>query len=119
MPIHGWHAYASKFGDLAYFGADAPAVKTLIKEEAGREALLHPNLPYQKGEVVWAVREEMARTVEDVLSRRTRALLLDARASISIADEVAGMIAAELGYDAAWQAEQVSTFTALARRYLI
>ena len=69
--------------------------------------------------MVWAVREEMARTVEDVLSRRTRALLLDARASISIADEVAGMIATELGYDAAWQAEQVSTFTALAHRYLI
>ncbi|MEM8489001.1 MAG: glycerol-3-phosphate dehydrogenase/oxidase [Bacteroidota bacterium] len=119
LPIHGWHAYASKFGDLAYFGADAPAVKTLIKEEAGREALLHPNLPYQKGEVIWAVREEMARTVEDVMSRRTRALLLDARASIAVADEVAAMMAKELGYDASWQAEQVNTFTKLARRYLI
>ena len=119
LPIHGWHAYASKFGDLAYFGADAPAVKTLFKEKAGWEELLHPNLPYQKGEVIWAVREEMARTVEDVLSRRTRALLLDAKASISVAETVANMMAEELGYSSNWVTEQVDTYNKLANRYLI
>ncbi len=119
LHIHGWHEYADKFGDLNYFGADAPAVKTLMKEKDDWSDLLHPNLPYQKGEVIWAVREEMARTVEDVLSRRTRALLLDARASISIAPEVANLMASELGYDANWQKNQVTEYTELASRYLI
>lgn len=119
LPIHGWHAYSSKFGDLDYFGADAPAVKTLMKEQDGWEELLHPNLPYQKGEVIWAVREEMARTVEDVLSRRTRALLLDAKASMQIATEVAGMMAEELGHDAAWEKEQLDTYMKLAAGYLV
>ena len=71
------------------------------------------------GKVIWAVREEMARTVEDVLSRRTRALLLDAKASISVANTVAGMMAEELGYDSAWINEQVTTYTSLANKYLI
>ncbi len=70
-------------------------------------------------QVVWAVRHEMARTVEDVLSRRTRTLLLDARASINMAPKVAELMADELGRDAAWQREQVETYTALARGYLI
>ncbi|MFK7845189.1 MAG: glycerol-3-phosphate dehydrogenase/oxidase, partial [Rhodothermales bacterium] len=119
LPIHGWHAYSSKFGDLDYFGADAPAVKTLMKEQKGWEELLHPNLPYQKGEVIWAVREEMARTVEDVLSRRTRALLLDAKASMKIAAEVAGMMAKELGQDADWEKDQLDTYLKLAQGYLV
>lgn len=119
LHIHGWHEYASKFGDLDYFGADAPAVKTLMKEKEGWEDVLHPNLPYQKGEVIWAVREEMARTVEDVLSRRTRALLLDARASIAVAGEVAGMMADELGRDDRWIEDQTKIYTALAEGYLI
>ena len=51
----------------------------------GGDAQLDAALPYVEAEVVWAVREEMARTVEDVLARRTRALLLDARASLRAA----------------------------------
>ena len=80
--------------------------------------LLHPNLPYRRGEVVWAVREEMARTVEDVLSRRTRSLLLDARASREAAPAVTALVAAELGRDAEWVARQIAEFDALAAGYL-
>jgi glycerol-3-phosphate dehydrogenase len=68
--------------------------------------------------VVWAAREEMARTVEDALSRRTRALLLNARAAIAMAPRVAALMAAELGRDEAWQHAQVEAFTTLARQYL-
>jgi glycerol-3-phosphate dehydrogenase len=70
-------------------------------------------------EVIWAVRHEMARTVEDFLSRRTRALLLDARASIAMAPHVAKVMAAELGHDVDWQNAQVAAYTELARNYLM
>jgi glycerol-3-phosphate dehydrogenase len=68
--------------------------------------------------VVWAVRQEFARTVEDVLARRTRALFLDAAASISMAPRVAELMAAELGRDDGWQRQQVAEFCALAQGYM-
>jgi glycerol-3-phosphate dehydrogenase len=80
---------------------------------------LHPDLPYLAGEVVWAARNELARTVEDVLSRRTRALLLDARASIAAAPRVAELMAAELGHDASWSEAQVRAYRTLAEQYLL
>ena len=79
---------------------------------------LHEDLPYRAGEVVWGVRHEMARTVEDVLSRRTRSLLLDARAAIAMAPTVASLMAAEMGHDSAWETQQLEAFTALAKTYL-
>ena len=80
---------------------------------------LHPDLPYLKVEVIWAVREEMALTVEDVLARRTRALLLDARASISMAPHVASIMAKELGFRRKWRNEQVRLFTEYANGYIL
>jgi glycerol-3-phosphate dehydrogenase len=80
--------------------------------------LLHPGLPYLRGEVVWAVRNEMARTVDDVLARRLRALLLDARAAIECAEETAGLMADELGMDETWIEQQVADFREMAGGYL-
>jgi glycerol-3-phosphate dehydrogenase len=119
LRLHGWHEYASTFGALASYGADAPAVSTLLEEKDGWQDPLHSALPYAKGEVAWAVRSEMARTVDDVLARRTRALLLDARASIEIAPQVARLMADELGRDKSWEAEQTRTFRELAHGYLV
>jgi glycerol-3-phosphate dehydrogenase len=65
-----------------------------------------------------AVRDEMARTVEDVLARRTRTLFLDARAAIRMAAATAHVLARELGRDAAWEAAQIEEFEDLARNYL-
>ena len=90
----------------------------MIKATPALAHKLHAALPYQQGEVVWQVRHEMARTVEDVLARRTRALILDARASIEAAPLVARLVATELGYDEAWQARQVADYTTLARGYI-
>ncbi|QEL15191.1 glycerol-3-phosphate dehydrogenase/oxidase [Limnoglobus roseus] len=84
---------------------------------SGSVVPLHPQLPYTEADIVRAVRHEMARTVEDVLSRRLRALILDADAAVEMAPRVAALMAAELGRDAAWEAEQVRAFTALARGY--
>jgi len=60
----------------------------------------------------------MARTVDDVLARRTRALPLHARAAIAMAPEVARLMAAELGRDNTWQQAQIEQFTRLAGHYL-
>jgi glycerol-3-phosphate dehydrogenase len=99
--------------DLRLHGDDRAAIEGL----PGIEVPLHPDLPYSEAEVRWAARHEQARTVEDVLARRTRALLLDAAAAVAIAPRVAEIVAGELDRDAAWQAGQVKAFTDLAEIY--
>jgi glycerol-3-phosphate dehydrogenase len=115
LNIHGCHANAATFGPLAFYGADAPAIGGL----AGANVNLDPELPYVEAEVTWAAREEMARTVEDVLARRTRALFLNARAAVRMAPRVAALLAGELGRDARWQEDQVKAFNKVAAGYLI
>ncbi|HXI51343.1 MAG TPA: glycerol-3-phosphate dehydrogenase/oxidase [Candidatus Saccharimonadales bacterium] len=119
LRIHGYHAQAKKFGSLSVYGADAPAIQQLMKERAAWAQPLHPALPYVGAEVIWAVREEMARTLEDVLARRTRALFLNARAALAMAPRVAELMAGELGQDIRWQARQVDEFGKLAQGYLV
>jgi glycerol-3-phosphate dehydrogenase len=80
---------------------------------------LSKSLQIHEAQVIWAVQHEMARTVEDVLSRRTRALLLDARESIRMAEPVAAIMAKQLGKDESWVKEQVGSYTKLAERYLL
>jgi glycerol-3-phosphate dehydrogenase len=119
LSIHGYHPHAEEFGDLSYYGADAPALRELTTSapELGRQ--LNPALPTRAVQVVWAARQEMARTVDDVLSRRTRALILNAKAAIAMAPAVANLMATELGRDETWQNDQVARFAALAQSYLI
>ncbi|MCF3648184.1 hypothetical protein LZG03_00250 [Opitutaceae bacterium LMO-CP1] len=100
------------------YGTDADAIAALAASEVDGASRLHPSLPYETAEVIWHVRAEMARTVEDVLARRTRALLLDAKASIEAAPVVAAVMARELGRNDAWGAEQVRAYTALAQGYV-
>jgi glycerol-3-phosphate dehydrogenase len=119
LKIHGWHEHPEEFGDLWYYGAAAASVRQLMQTTSEFAARLHEALPICAAQVVWAVRQEMARTVDDVLARRTRALLLNARAAVAMAPETARLMAAELGYDAQWQQSQVAQFTAIARHYLV
>lgn len=119
LRLHGWQETAPEGDPFAEYGADAPALKQVLSEQPGWDQPLHPELPYRAGEVVWAGRFECARTVEDVLSRRTRATLLDARASQEVAPQVAALLAGELGFDAAWQAAQVQQYRAFADGYLL
>ena len=79
---------------------------------------LHPDLPYRAGQVAWAARFEMARTLEDVLSRRLRALTLNARAAIEMAPKAAAILGRELGKPENWAQEQTRIFVALASGYL-
>jgi glycerol-3-phosphate dehydrogenase len=118
LRLHGYHEEAGRFGELGSYGSDAPALEHLIRENPGFEKRLHPGLSSRAGEVVWAVRNEMALTVEDVLARRTRILQLDARAAMEAAPAVAKLMAKTLPRDAAWEREQVERFLGLARKYL-
>ena len=119
LNIHGFHRCASRFGPLTVYGSDALHIQDLIHAEPALGEPLHPALASCGAEVVWAARSEMARTVEDVLARRTRALFLDARAAIEMAPKAAALLARELGRDEAWQASQVASFRKLASSYLV
>ena len=119
LHIHGFHKNIEKFGDLAIYGADAQSILDLMHENKAYQVKLHTNFTTVAAEVVWAVRHEMARTVEDFLARRTRALLLDARASMEMAPKVAELMARELHKDDAWVANQVHRYRHLAESYLI
>jgi glycerol-3-phosphate dehydrogenase len=119
LHLHGYHEDPDSLGDLWVYGADAEGVKGLAAVDPDLLKPMHSDLTYCPAEVIWAVRYEMARTVEDVLARRTRALFLNAQAAIDLAPEVAGILAAELGADDAWVSGQVTSFTHLAANYLV
>jgi len=119
LNVHGFHRQASNFGSLAVYGSDARLIQDLIRADPALAAPLHPALPYCAAEVVWAARVEMARTVEDVLARRTRALFLNAKAASDMAPETARLLARELGHDDEWQTRQIEDFRALAVGYTV
>lgn len=81
--------------------------------------LLNPKFDYTTQDVVCAVREEMARTVEDVLARRLRILFLNAKIAIELAPRIAEIMATELDKNETWKAEQVQTFHEIAKNYLV
>ncbi|OKL40546.1 glycerol-3-phosphate dehydrogenase/oxidase [Pontibacter flavimaris] len=120
LPIHGaLNEKNNILGSLSIYGADAEGIRELVSFNSSLGEKLHQNFPDVRAEVVWAVRHEMARTVEDVLARRLRVLFLDAKAAMDMAPQVAALMAAELGRDDAWQQQQVKEFTALANHYLL
>jgi glycerol-3-phosphate dehydrogenase len=119
VSIHGYKDAVEWTDPFFVYGSDAIAVKNLSRENPNWKGILDPKLPYIAAEVVWATRCEMARTIEDVLARRTRALFLDARAAIRMAPTVARLMAEELGKDADWEKEQLVSFGSVAKNYLI
>ena len=118
LKIHGYSDNGKDAGDLRIYGSDAHFIEALAAERPELNYKLHASFPHTGTEVVWAVHNEMARTVEDVLARRMRVLFLNARAAMEMAPEVARIIASELGCDYKWQQDQVRDFTLLAQRYL-
>jgi glycerol-3-phosphate dehydrogenase len=103
---------------LPIYDGDVEGIRALVMSNPAWGAPLHPRLPYIRAEVVWAAREELCMTVEDALSRRTRSLLLDARAAIECAPVVASLLAAELGRGEDWETQQIHFFRELAGNYL-
>jgi len=94
------------------YGSEAGAVLALVDEQPALGEPLVPGLPYLRAEAIHAVRREMARSLDDVLSRRTRARLLARDASARAADDVARLIAPELSWTDAERARQVDAYRA-------
>jgi glycerol-3-phosphate dehydrogenase len=119
LMIHSYSKSVSLNDPNSVYGSDLDAVMDLADENKKYEGLLSEELKISKAQLIWAIREEMARTVEDFLARRTRALFLDARESIRISEEVATMMAEELGYKNEWAQTQIKEFKQLARGYYL
>jgi glycerol-3-phosphate dehydrogenase len=119
LPIHGFDPEPARHGRLSVYGSDAPAIQRLADADPSMAEQLHPALPYIGAEVAWVVRHEMARTVEDVLARRLRALFLNARAAQAMAPRVARVMAPELGRDERWQRDQLEGFQQVAANYVV
>lgn len=106
-------------GDLKIYGDDIENIQKSIEANPKLAEKIHEDLPYRKAEIVYAIQNEMAQTVEDVLARRTRALFLNARATIETAPEIAQIMADELGKDEDWIRAQIAEFYETAKNYLI
>jgi glycerol-3-phosphate dehydrogenase len=119
LQIHGCHHHSKIFGPLSWYGSDAIRIKRLLSEKEMYSQRLHPDHEIVFGEIIWSVRHEMARTVEDFLSRRTRLLILDARAATEVAPVVAKLMAKELKQNRKWVKEQIQAFTVLAKNYVL
>ncbi|POY35211.1 FAD-dependent oxidoreductase [Solitalea longa] len=119
LKIHGWKENISITDPLDCYGADADEIRNLIKSNPSLGEKIHHELPYLKAEIIWAIRNEMAITLEDVLARRTRSLFLDARAALECSKEIARLMAAEMNQNEDWISDQLNHFSKVAENYII
>jgi len=119
LRIHGYPESTKRADSLAVYGSDGARIQEIMAKDPSLGEKLHPMLPYLKAEAIWAAREEMARTIEDVLARRTRALFLNAKAALEMAPAIAELIGPELEWDDAAKQKQLADFRALAANYIL
>lgn len=118
LPVYG-HSYYNPDDRLCIYGHHAADIRKMIEEEPALGNPLHPALPYCKAEIIWVCKHEMPLKLQDVLARRTRALILNAKASAEIAPQVVEIMAQELGKDSTWKMEQLNEYHKLLSYYLI
>lgn len=118
LTIHGSQPTSDFNTDTYYLGTDQVLLNDMIAEEPSLAEKIHSDLPYSKASIILAIREEMCMTLEDALSRRTRSLLLDARAALSCAPDVARLMAKEMNQTNDWIEEQLISFKQTAEHYL-
>jgi len=118
LRLHGYDENIQYGTALSVYGSDAVHIRQMILNDASLGERIHSSFNYCKAELVWAVANEMAMTVEDILARRSRMLFVDARAAIASAETVATLMAEQLGMDAEWREDQVRRFQEMAEQYL-
>ncbi|MBE0679410.1 MAG: FAD-dependent oxidoreductase, partial [Bacteroidales bacterium] len=119
LKIHGYLENPDTNDRMYIYGSDLDGIMKMLNENPAYSERLDGSTDFTVGEVVWAARKEMARTIDDVLARRVRVLYFDARASIAMAPRVASVLAAELGRDKSWEQEQVNEYTEMAKAYIL
>lgn len=118
LRIHGYKENVDHNNPLYFYGSDEEGVLEVAKEE-GMKTYISTTLEVMNAQVVWAVKYEMAGTVEDFLARRTRCQILNAKESIKMAPQVAKIMAKELGKDTEWQLMQVVDYKKVTSNYIV
>ena len=118
LSLHGFAWQRDPYDPLFIYGADSNKIHVLQNQYPELKAQIHPALPYTFAEIAWAVEHEMAITLEDVLARRTRSILLNAQATIEAAPAVATIMAEKMQKDQVWIDEQVVSFKQFAQGYI-
>ena len=118
LKIHGYKENVDFTAPYYFYGSDEEKMLKLAKDK-DLEAFVSPSSNVIEAQVVWAVQNEMARTVEDFLARRTRCQLLDARESLEMAPKVAEIMAKELGKDIHWQKSQIADYQKVTSNYIL
>lgn len=118
LKIHGYKENVDHNNPLYFYGSDEAAILELASKNSNKN-YISEKLQVIEAQVLWAVENEMCRTVEDFLARRTRCQLLDARESIKMAAKVAEIMAKELGKDEAWQTKQVEDYLSVTMNYIL
>lgn len=117
LRLHGWKKKVDPDDLMSVYGTDAKALQALMQKNKTLKTPLHPQLPYLAAQAVWAVQNEMALRIEDVLARRTRALFLDAKSSLEAAPFVAKLMAKELKKNREWEKAELRAYAKLAKGY--
>jgi glycerol-3-phosphate dehydrogenase len=118
MRFHGFRANQPESDAIfSAYGSDADILEEWIRERPELGEAIHPNLSSTWAEVLFAVREELAESVEDILARRTRSLSLDVQAAIEVAPIIAQFMAKEKGLDESWKKSSIESFLAIAQHY--
>ena len=119
LKIHGYKEYPDRSRWSHIYGNDENEIQRLQFENPAFARNLHEGFEFTVGQVIWAVRNEMARTLDDVLARRIRVLFLDAKASVAMAPLVAEIMAGELKKDRKWIDDQVREYTSMVKAYIL
>lgn len=119
LKVHGWRPNPDLTDHMYVYGSDEPLIRDMIKQNPALGEKLSEKYGYTVAEVLWAIRHEMAHTVEDVLARRVRMLFVDAREAQKVAPRVAQIMAQELGKDQAWIDTQVTAFKSVSDNYIV
>jgi glycerol-3-phosphate dehydrogenase len=118
FPVHGYKEGVDFNAPLYYYGSDEEGIRSIIQNDKSLGGQIHSAHPFIKAEIIWSVRNEMCMRVEDFLSRRTRALLLDAKAAIESAQLVATIMAKEMQENDDWIKNEIDNFNSVAKNYL-
>ncbi len=118
LRLQGFCTGLSPTDPWSSYGSELPELREMMESSPALAEPLHPRLPYKMVEVAWAVEKELAIHLEDVLARRTRALLLDAKASLEAAPQVARMMAQMLGKSSDWIEQELAQYQKLLTLYL-
>ncbi|MBK8518160.1 MAG: glycerol-3-phosphate dehydrogenase/oxidase [Saprospiraceae bacterium] len=112
---------AIRTSSLHYERSQTKSLHLIIKtneDTTNQSVIIHPDFPYTTSDVHFAIDEEMACTLEDILARRVRLLFLDAKAAMKVAPDVCKILQTRFNHSDEWYKSELETFYLTAKKYL-